>query len=222
MLEKKIDFSAVVFDMDGTLLDSMGYWMNAGAAYVSSLGMTPEENLGEKLFSMTMAEGIQYLAEHYAIAKSEREILDGIEAVLADAYRSVILLKDGARDFLEALSARNIPMTIATNTDRSLFEPALERLGIARYMKRIFTCTECGKSKFHPDIFFQAAEFLGSAPSETLVAEDALYAIRTAHSAGFKTLGLYDASSREDSLHIRSYSTLYCQSLVEAKKALFG
>jgi beta-phosphoglucomutase-like phosphatase (HAD superfamily) len=93
-----------VFDLDGTLLDSMPLWMRAGEIYLASLGVEAEPGLGEKLFSMTVPESDAYLARAYPLHLSETEIADGINATVRDFYLKTAQLKPGAADFLQGLS----------------------------------------------------------------------------------------------------------------------
>lgn len=208
---------AAIFDMDGTLLDSMNFWTFCPEIYIKSLGMKPEEGLGKKLFSMSMKEGANFLKNEYKLSFSTTEICRGINNVLKNAYANTIQFKEGAEVFLKSLKNSGVKTALCTNTDRELFEPALLRLNANKYFDRIFTATEMGMTKEHPEIFNAVSDFLKSAPNETWVFEDALYAIRTASNAGFKTCGIYDKSYENHTEEIKKYSTIYCKNYEEAK-----
>lgn len=200
---------AAIFDFDGTIVDSMPVWADAGAMYLDKLGIKAEKNLGDKLLEMSMKEGAEYLKRTYTLKENQVEICKGVNDVIAGAYRNSIPLKDGAKRFLEALESSGTKMVICTNTDREIFAPALKRLGIDHFFEKIFTVSEMHCSKNHPEIFFSAAEFLKTMPEETFVFEDALYAIRTAYKARFKTCALYDAASSGHTDQIRKFCFYY-------------
>lgn len=100
-------------------------------------------------------------------------------------------------------------MTVVTSTDRPLILAAFRRLGIENCFQKIFTCTEFGSGKNDPAILYAAAKEMGTRPEHTWVAEDALYAVRTAKAAGFHVLGIADASSRKDEPEIRKLADMF-------------
>ena len=107
-------------------------------------------------------------------------------------------------------------MIIATSSDKTHIKRAFERLGILKYFTDIVTCSQIGKGKTSPDIYLACADKLGTAPSETLVFEDAVFAAETAHKAGFKTVGVYDESSRNDKNRIKAVCDYYADSFEKA------
>lgn len=95
---------------------------------------------------------------------------------------------------------------------------AFERLGIAKYFDRIFTCEEVGAGKTKPDIYLRAAEYLGTHPEETVVFEDVIHAIRSAKQAGFQVVGIYDETSKDDQEEVRREADWYCREWAELMK----
>jgi HAD superfamily hydrolase (TIGR01509 family) len=198
-----------IFDIDGVILDSMFIWDKAGEMFLNRLGIQPETGLGETMFSMSMSEGAKFLKERYHLHMEEDEIINGINATIKDFYTSQVQLKEGVDLLLKELQYKGIKMVAATSCDREVFERALKRLNVVNYFDRIFTCTEIGAGKVKPDIYIAAAEHMGSVPEHTWVFEDALYAIKTAKDAGFKTVGIYDPSSKKDWDEIKRVSDIY-------------
>ena len=202
---------AAVFDVDGTLLDSMPVWLNAGARYLQRCGIKAEDGLEQKLFTLTMEEGAAYLRRTYGLNRNNAQIIEGINDAVYDFYLHEAPMKPYVKCFLDGLQARGIPMAIATSTDRYLIEAAFERLKIRAYFTEILTCTEIGAGKSKPDIFLRAAELLRAAPAYTWVFEDGLYAAHTAHTAGFKTVGVFDARSSGDRTALKEITDIYLE-----------
>ena len=205
----------VIFDVDGTLLDSSAVWDDAGAKYLLSIGVTAEEGLGRKLFEMSLDEGADYMKDTYHLQQSREEILAGVLQVVEDFYYHEAPLKEGAADFVRSLADRGIPMVIASSSKKEHIEAALKRLGIVHHFRKIFTCNEVGIGKHHPKIFLEAAALLGTALDETWVFEDGLYAMKTAKEAGFRVLGVYDEASDGDWEEIQQTAYLAMKDLSE-------
>ena len=209
------DIKGVIFDVDGVLLDSMGIWTDLGARYLVSIGKTPEEGLAEILFSMSMEQGAEYLREHYSIGLTAEEIGKGLQDMLRDFYYYEVQAKPGAQQLLQAVSSAGIKITAATSSPREHIERALERNGLLSYVDRMFTNAEIGKSKHSPDIYDAAADHMGTAPGETCVFEDSLYALRTAAAAGYHTVGVFDSKGESDQEGLRGSAEIYIHELCE-------
>ena len=199
----------VIFDVDGVLLNSMPVWENLGEIYLEHLGIEAEKGLGETLFAMSLEEGADYLIENYGLKQTPGEIIAGLNREVQDFYGRKVPLKEGVRGYLQEFRDRKIPMAIATSGDRANAEAALKRLKVLSYFRAVFTCSEIGSSKSHPDIYYAAALQLDTDPSDTWVFEDALHAIRTAKKAGFRTAGVYDRASGGDLAQIRDTADIY-------------
>lgn len=198
----------MIFDFDGTLLDSMFIWETAGEVYLRSIGKEPQEDLQNALKPMSLLQSAAYIKEHYDIPMSVAEIMDGINHTVEDFYFHTVEPKSGVLEWLEELAAKDIKMCIATATDRYQVEAALTRCGMRQYFSGIFTCTEVGSGKDQPIIFRKAMEHLGTDRSSTAIVEDAVHAIRTAKADGFTTVAVYDAHEKEQQ-EIRELANLY-------------
>ena len=198
-----------IFDIDGTLLDSMPIWDDVGARYLNRLHIQPEPSLGSILFPMSLEQGAAYLKEHYSLSKSTEEIRYGVLRVIEDFYRYEVPLKPGAGEFLRALARKGIPMTLATTSDAELTMAALTRLGVANLFVKLFTCTELNTTKHEGKIYRAAAQYMDSSPEKTLVFEDVLHALQSARSAGFRLAAVEDDASARELAEIRQISDLY-------------
>lgn len=204
-----------IFDVDGTLLDSMAIWEDAGARYLKGLGIQAQEDLGKLLFPMSLQEGAAYMKARYDLKLSVSQIIEGVGDTVRDYYFYEASLKKGAADFLGKLSKKDIPMAVATSSEREHIEAAFKRLNVNQYFQKIFTCSQVGAGKSRPDIYFAAGRYLGTEPRETYVFEDVLHAIETADNAGFKTVGIYDRFSESKQEEIRKHSDIYLEDLTD-------
>jgi len=205
-------FKAAIFDLDGTLLDSMPFWDNLGLEYLRKKGINPPENINKILKTMTLAQSVEYFKKEYLIPGSEDEIVKEMVGMIEDHYRYKIPLKAAALSFLDMLYKNHVKMCIATATERELAKAALERLGASKYFDFILTCPEMGMGKNTPDFFMKALELLNTSKHETIVFEDALHAIKSAKSAGLCVAAIYDKSSCEDEEEIKNIADFYLNS----------
>lgn len=216
---KKIDQilqgKAAIFDVDGTLIDSMDIWRDAGELYLKQLNIEAEQELAEKLFSMSLEDSADYMKEKYHLPGTRESIVAHIVKIVEHAYFYDVPVKSGVKQVLQSLKEHKIPMVIATSSNREVVEAALKRLDILEYFEKIYTCSEVGIGKNHPDIYNQAAEYLRQTPENIWVFEDSLYAAKTAKTAGFQLVGVYDDSCREKQLDLQSISDIYVHGMEE-------
>lgn len=136
---KWVGVHGVIFDVDGTLLDSMMIWEEAAVRYLNSLGLEPEENLSEKIMTMSMEEGADYLIDHYGVSLTRTQILDGIRELIRGFYEDEVQLKPGVEQVIKLLASKGIPIIIATSSDSACVTAGLKRLGVWSYFKGILT-----------------------------------------------------------------------------------
>ncbi|MBE5937917.1 MAG: HAD family phosphatase [Lachnospiraceae bacterium] len=197
----------IIFDVDGTMLDSMHVWKNVGLDYLASVNVEPKENMEDTLRSMSLYEVAHYYKEECNVPHTVPEIIDIINSMIEKFYREADSIKPGVKELLKFFYDNGIKMCVSTATDRYLIEAALEKNGIAQYFEKIFTCNEVGKGKSDPLIYDLAMEFMGTDKESTLIFEDALYAITTAKNAGYRVVAVADrqAGNPEDIKNIADY-----------------
>lgn len=181
---------AVIFDADGTLVDSMPMWNRITYDYADFKGIYAPPGLSKIMNEMCLEQCAAYYKDKLGATGTVEEICAEIVGMAAEKYRTTVPEIRAAAAFLQALKARGIRTALATASDLSTLTPALERLGLLQNLDVLESCTTIGKSKEHPDIYLKCAADLGAAPEECVVFEDALYAVRTAKKAGFSVVGL--------------------------------
>ncbi len=207
-MAKGMRICGAIFDVDGTLLDSMSIWDTIGETYLRSIGYEPREDLNDTFKNMSLRQAARYYQTEYGVTLSIEEIMDGVNAMLERFYRFEVPLKAGVKELLAQLQGSGVKLCIATATDRYLVEAALERCGVLPCFGEIFTCNEVGHGKDEPEIFEAALHFLGTKKAETVVFDDALYAVKAAKSAGFPVAAVYDSHEKNQE-EIRTLSDLY-------------
>ena len=184
--------TGAIFDMDGTLLNSMDYWATVAEEFLTKNNLLAKAGDNRRFLEFGMKEFYSYAVKELGLTKSFQETHDEMYGIIANHYESDVDLKDGALEMLEALYQRGVKMCLATATDRFIVEKILKKLGIEKYFSKVFTAGEVGVGKSQPKIYEVALEYLGTDKSSTYVFEDAYYAINTAHNAGFLVVGIYD------------------------------
>ena len=183
---------AVLFDADGTLMDSIASWRKALKTVLERRGFSYSEEDFQVLIPLTTKEGGTYLKGKYGFTETGDEIAAEYLGLVESFYATEVELKKGAREVLEYYDSKGIPMAIVTSSERILIEAACKRHGISQFFQGLYICSELGTSKRQPDIFVNTAKALGAEPAETLVYEDSDYAIETAVNAGFKVIKVTD------------------------------
>jgi HAD superfamily hydrolase (TIGR01509 family) len=184
-----------IFDLDGTLIDSMSAWDNIGAKFLLSIGIDPPENIDEIYRTMSFEESAEYFRKNLGMKLTTKEMIDKVVSMVAKKYEDEIPLKPHAYDFLEKSYKSGIKMTLLTASEMVYVLPCVKRLKIDNFFEDILTCTQLGMSKSNEHIYEYAAEKMNYKKNATIVFEDAPHAAKSAKKAGFFTVGIYDKSA---------------------------
>lgn len=184
-----------IFDLDGTLVDSMRIWDNILTDYLDARGLTWEPEILQDIAAMGLMESAAYVQKKYALPYAPEEIVAQWEAMVFRLYAEEVEPKPGAVACVKALREAGIPCCIATSNFRKSTLAALRHIGLEDAFSRIFTADEVGGNKSQPDIYLAAARHMNVQPPQCLVAEDMPEAVHTAKNAGFMVCAVYDEIS---------------------------
>lgn len=191
-----MNIKAAIFDMDGTLVDSLmvwdELWSTFGKKYLNDNNFTPSAEDDKRVRTLTLKDAMFLIHEKYHIGESGEELLCVANDMMVDFYKNTVKLKSGVREFLEYCKEKGVKMCVASATAPGLVDIAIKHCDIGKYFLRVFSCGSLGKGKDKPDIFLQASEFLGEKIEDTWVFEDSLVAVETATKIGMKTVAIYD------------------------------
>ncbi len=207
--------SGAIFDLDGTLIDSMSIWDDIAYNFLVSQGVTPKPDLRERVATMYLNESAKYLVDEYSLDCTPQDFKEYTEKIIEDFYVRTVPPKRDAVEFLQKLKENNVKMCIATATERKLAVPALEHNGMLGFFDAIFSCAEIGLSKQSPEIFDRALEFLGTPKDETFVFEDSYHAVATAAGAGYNVIAISDKSASKDEAEIKKLSVKFIENYAE-------
>lgn len=183
-------FRGAIFDLDGTLLDSMHVWEGVDREFLTRRNLPVEEDYMEQVATMGFRLAAEHTIEHFGLSETPEDIMAEWSGMVIEAYTHHVQLKPGAGDYVRQLHDKGILIAVATASDESIFRPTLERTGIFPLFHSFTTVGEVQKSKDFPDIYRRAAEKLGLPPGDCVVFEDVPAAIRSAKAGGFFTVGL--------------------------------
>ncbi|MDO4599227.1 MAG: HAD family phosphatase [[Ruminococcus] gnavus] len=209
---------AVIFDMDGTLTDSMWIWPEVDRIYLEKYHLTPPDGFAKALEGKSYTETAQYFLDvfptlHQTIEEVQTEWIQ----MTLHLYQTKVPLKPGAGAFLEYLKEQQIPMGIATSNAEKLALAALDALQIREYFSSVRTACEVAKGKPAPDVYLKVAEDLQVDPKECLVFEDVPKGIQAGKNAGMTVCAVEDAFSASDEAEKREKADYFIRSYDEIK-----
>lgn len=191
-----MEIKGAIFDMDGTLVDSLSFWpitwKKIGKKYLGIDGYSPDPELAKTVQTMLLCDVAVYLNNECGLGADTEEFKNYICEQLADHYRSVATLKPGAIELLEHLKSNGVKLCLATATQSEYARIAYTTLGLDKYLPHFISCTDIGKGKDQPDIYLKGMELLGTTPDQTYIFEDSFVALRTASALGVHPIGIYD------------------------------
>ncbi|SHJ77149.1 HAD family hydrolase [Paramaledivibacter caminithermalis] len=186
---------AVIFDLDGTIVDSMWIWKEIDIKYLAKRGIKLPDGLQKEIEGMSFTETAIYFKKTFSLKETIEEIKEEWNLMAYDFYRNKINLKYGVKEFIELIKSKDIKLGIGTSNSRELALEVLKKHNIYDYFDTIRTSCEVEKGKPHPHIFLKVAEDLGVKPQDCIVFEDTYAGVLAAKRAGMRVIAISDELS---------------------------
>lgn len=206
MLKNK---KAVLFDLDGTLIDSMWMWKQIDIDYLARHQCELPETLQYEIEGMSFTETAAYFKQRFAIADAIEVIQNEWLLMARDKYLNETPLKEGALQFIHYLQEQDIKLGIATSNSRELVRDVLAVHNLTDAFSAVFTCCDVPRGKPEPDIYLFVAQHLGVNPKECLVFEDIPKGLTAGKRAGMQTCAVWDQYSIEQDDEKRKLADYY-------------
>lgn len=209
------NIDAVLFDLDGSLVDSMWLWKDIDVAYLGRFGISVPEGLQEEIEGMSFSETAVYFKERFQLPSSIEEIKEEWNRMAWDLYTHQVPLKAGAEAFVKHCHQNGIRLGIASSNSRALIENVLSVHGIINDFDCIVTACDVEKGKPAPDVYLEAARSCGVRPERCLVFEDIVPGIMAGKAAGMKVCAVEDEYSMYQEQEKRSLADYYIRDYEE-------
>lgn len=212
------DIDAVIFDMDGTIIDSMWMWKNIDIEYLKKHGIEMPHDLQKSIEGLSFTETAVYFKERFNLSDTIEKIKDDWNKMAWSKYETEVPLKEGVLELLTYLKQNKYKLGIATSNYRKLTDLVLDKLLIRDFFDSVRTSDEVPSGKPSPDIYLLVAKDLDVEPSRSLAFEDVVHGIMAGLSANMKVCGVYDDHSKNDDRQKRELADYYIHSMSEVLK----
>lgn len=203
------NIKAAIFDMDGTLVDSMWIWEKIDETFLQKRNIPLPHNLKDEIEKFSFEETAYYFKSTFNLDESIEEIMQEWHDIAFDYYKTKVTLKSGAKRFLLLLKSMGIKIALATSNSKELLETALKANNIYEYFDVITRTDEVDRGKNFPDVYLLTAKRLNIPPEHCIVFEDILAAVQGAKLAGMKVVGVFDAYSEHQKNDIMKIADRY-------------
>lgn len=217
-----VKYDAAVFDLDGTLLDSMGVWDKVDEDFLARRGLSVPPGYTSAVSAMSFQEAARYTIDRFGMKESPEELIREWNGMVSREYAQNIALKPGARECLAFLAERGVRLGVATALPPELYGPVLRRNGVFSRFQAFASVHEAARGKGFPDVYLLCAGRLGVSPARCVVFEDVLPGLKGAKAAGMAAFGVYDSRSPLSEEQARAAADGYLHSLSEILRPGFA
>ncbi len=222
MMNMLENVDACIFDLDGTLVDSMWVWVSVDEEYIRKYKLTKPKDFHAGMEGMSYSETAQYFLDCFpSIPLSREEIMDEWTQMAHEKYMTEVLLKKGAKEFLQGLKERGIKTGIASSNSKEMIVDTLKSHGIAEYIDSVRSACEAGAGKPSPDVYLLVAKDLNAEPKRCLIFEDVPMGILAGKNAGMKTCAVDDDFSKGQEEKKRTLADYYIQDYDDIKNGTY-
>jgi HAD hydrolase, family IA, variant 3 len=208
---------ACIFDLDGTLVDSLRIWKDIDIRFFQEHQREVPPDYDKRIAHMNFMEMAVFTKEEYGFQETPEEIAKIWTDWSEEAYQKTIKAKPGAKELLSYIKELPLPISLATTNKRELYEPCLKNNQMWQYFDYSMNVNEINSKKSEPKIYLLLAEKMNVKPEECLVFEDIYTAVKTAHDAGFKVAAVFDEGNLDDMDKIKESSDFFIQSYSDLK-----
>ncbi|MDU5806647.1 MAG: HAD family phosphatase [Peptoniphilus harei] len=209
---------AIIFDLDGTLVDSMGYWRSVSRDFMKTKGIDIEDAVQHKMTTMNLDASLKYLKDYYKLEESFEELLRDFSRTVEDFYRNKVETKEGSLEILKYFRDKGMKVVIGTSTAAHFANIVIEKYGIDKLIDGLYTADSVGHLKGEEEFYLTIADDLGEDPKEIFLIDDSYLALRTAKRAGLIGVGIYDENSKDTWPTIVDENKYSARKLIELKK----
>ena len=209
------EFKGAIFDLDGTLIDSMGVWETIDIKFLEKRNITMPNDYIEKINSMSFEEVAKYTIKRFNLNESVESLIKEWNDMVVYEYSNNIKLKPKVKEYLIKLKENNIKIGLATSSPKELYEPVLKNNKIYDYFDTFTSVEDIKRDKNYPDIYLYTAKKLGLKPNECIGFEDILISVNTLKKADFNAVGVYDKYSHKDIDKIKAVCDKFIYSFEE-------
>lgn len=213
------NIEAIIFDVDGTIADSMWMWKQIDIEYLGRFGIELPPDLQKNIEGMSFRETAHYFKEYFNISDSVEKMMSDWNAMAANKYRYEIPLKEGVLTFFDGCRRRGVYLGIVTSNSAELLGYLLKAHNLENYFDVIITGSDGLKGKPAPDMYLEAAKRLAVSPKKCLVFEDIIPGILAGKSAGMKVCAIDDLYSRDVILEKKKEADYFIESFIELLEA---